>query len=183
MHRRIGLWFLALTLLVALGPILGASLAQRPQGPWLKLETSTSAGEVTRGESFLTTLTLRNEGTEAGTVEAISAQLPASARYVGQAPGSDVADSAAAGSEGLRWTGPFSLAAGAELTVRFWAIASGQAAPGDYSIQAAAEAGIGNPASSQQALTVVEIAHPPQTISSVVQPKLTSGRGEPATPI
>jgi uncharacterized repeat protein (TIGR01451 family) len=176
-HSRIGLGFLSLALLVTLGLALGASLAQRPQGPWLNLETSISPGEVTSGTGFMTTLTLRNEGTEPATVEAISAVLPAGTSYVGQALGSDVADPAEVEPEGLRWRGPFTLAAGAELTIRFWAIAGKQTAPGEYSVQAAALEGEGDVVSADLPLVVVSEATPEL---SAAQP--SSAERAPAMP-
>lgn len=132
---------LSFALLAGLALAMGAGLAQSPQGAWLSLEVTVSPGEVSLGDGFLTTLTLRNEGTEPATVDQAAVELPRGVLYVGQGAGSEVADSPQAEQSQLRWMGPFTVAAGAEFQIRFAAFASDQAAPGEYAVQAVALSG------------------------------------------
>lgn len=150
-----GVVLLPLVLLAVFGPAADVSLAQRSPGSWLDLEMSFLPGEVPINDGFLTTLALRNEGADAATVDEVSVELPAGIEYIGQAFGSDVVEEAEGGQSQLRWTGPFTLTAGAELNLRFWAAASGQASPGQYRVQAAALSEEGSPASAELPLTLL----------------------------
>jgi uncharacterized repeat protein (TIGR01451 family) len=120
---------------------VGVGFAQSPQGPWLVLDTVVAPEEVAVNEGFLTTLTLRNEGTDAATVDAVTVELPAGVVYVGPAFGSDVVDAAEGTQAQLRWTGPFAVPAGAELTIRYWSVTTGRTSPGPYVVKASAMSG------------------------------------------
>ena len=137
-HRRSGQVILALATLVVLAAMVGASSAQGPQGPWLRIESSVSPEQAPIGGKLLNTLTLWNEGTAPATVDAVTTRLPAGVVYVGQAFGSDVASAAEIGQAQLRWTGPFTVPAGAALQIRYWAVVTDRARTGQQPLQAAA---------------------------------------------
>jgi uncharacterized repeat protein (TIGR01451 family) len=107
------------------------------------------------GESFLASLTVRNEGTAPERVDEIVVDLPAGVAYVGQAFGSDVANPAEVSSSQLRWTGPFTLSDATALEVRFWAAASKEANPGEHPIQVMVLDEDGAPTSSEWTLVLV----------------------------
>lgn len=154
-HRRRGRVILALAALVALAVMVGASFAQDPQGPWLRIESSVSPEQAPLGGKLLNTLTLWNEGTTPATVDAVTASLPAGIVYVGQAFGSDVASAAEIEPSQLRWTGPFTVPAGAELQIRYWAVVTDRARPGQQSLQVAALSGEQALSSAESALSLL----------------------------
>lgn len=122
-YTQRGLAVLALALVTVLGLTVGVPLAEQPQGPWLGIELSFAPAETSVGTNLLGTLVVRNLGAEETTFDAVAAELPQGMFYVGQAVGTDVRDAAAVGDGELRWAGPFALAPGAELQIRYWLVA------------------------------------------------------------
>lgn len=122
---------LALTLLLLGAVAASVTLAQRPEGQGLDWQAELTSKEVTADDIQVTkavsptavlagrdvtyTVTFRNQGNAAGTMDAITDTLPAGFAFVGMAPGSGISQPPKVTGSTLGWTGPFSMPVGATL--------------------------------------------------------------------
>jgi len=119
---------LALVLLLLCAAAAGAALAQRPEAEGLEISLTFTRGGSAAGSRLSGTVVVRNNGGQEASFGAVTTRLPAGVIYIGQAVGSDLAAATVNGPE-IRWVGPFSLSPGAELVVRYWAVASSERQP------------------------------------------------------
>jgi uncharacterized repeat protein (TIGR01451 family) len=148
-YKRLTLLMFVLLALSGLGA--GAGLAQPPQ---LDLALSLSPTETPIGTSLLGTLVVHNAGTEPATFDTLSLRLPGGVAYVGPALGSDLVDAPQIQEARLRWSGPFTLTAGEELAIQFWAVASSRATAGEQPAEASLLSGEQVLASAQVSLSL-----------------------------
>jgi uncharacterized repeat protein (TIGR01451 family) len=140
--------------------VVGSTKSALP--PSLQVQHTWSLDTLQTGEPALGTLTLHNGSPDAIALDALGVQIAAGLTYVGQAFGSDVTGSAQVDGSALSWTGPFTLAAGETLVVRYWLVAT-DIAPGQYPSQAVLSVG-GERLSVTGAPIVVESAPAPSEI-------------------
>lgn len=157
----------ALLLILGLGVTLGS--AQSRLADALHVVNRISSDALATNEPALGTLEVRNQASEVLALEYLTVRLPHNLVYVGQAAGSDVATAARVDGAALRWTGPFELASGETLRVRYWIVASGSS-HGQGVVEASVSVG-GDTLYAQESMVTVE----PSRSSSVLQGTLAVG--------
>jgi uncharacterized repeat protein (TIGR01451 family) len=133
---------LAVSLVLALvsGLAVTIGLAQSPMpGTW-RVEHALSPDVIWEGQSTAGLLTVRNQSAQTMSLDSVSVNLTEGLTYVGQAMGSDVTAAAQVDGTTLVWVGPFRLASGDLLTLRYWVVAT-QAKPGQYLVKATIHSG------------------------------------------
>lgn len=102
----------------AVGP---AEAAVRLMGSQMQIEKDVSPTSVMVGQAVTYTVTLENEGTGVGVVEVISDTLPAGFAFLKMVSSSDVLTEPEEAGNTIFWDGPFSMAAGGDLTLVYQA--------------------------------------------------------------
>ncbi len=152
-HSIVRALVLGALLVLALGLIVAVGSAQPALPQSLQVKHTLSPDSLQAGDSALGLLVIHNQSSKAAVLDGVTVELTDGVVYVGQAVGSDVTGAAQREGSTLRWTGPFDLAAGKTLTVRYWVVAA-SATPGRYLTQATVSFGAERLAATSQPLTI-----------------------------
>jgi uncharacterized repeat protein (TIGR01451 family) len=139
-HSLIVAMALSTILVLMLVLVVTIGSAQVPSSLPLQVEHTLSPGALQVGKAAVGELVIHNPSAQVANLDVLAVELPEGLAYVGQAAGSDV--TAAAEVDGLVqcWPGPFNLAAGETLVVRYWVVAA-STPPGEYLARVALSSG------------------------------------------
>ncbi len=165
-HRR-GPAVLALGLLIALATLTMTMLAAA-QTPPIAVSKTASPNQVPRGSIVLYQVDLQNTGASSVDLNAITDTLPAGFTFVSMGAGSDITQSPDdPNANPIVWTGPFPVAAGATLHLRYNVVANAPASLTPYNNYVQAKLSTGE---TVFALTGVIVQGPIVTGSKTVNP-------------